>query len=41
LLISEPSAPLVLAARRLGLTGALGLDVSAAAHPPPSAPVSS
>ena len=36
LLFTEPSPPLVLAARRLGLTGVLGLDDS-----PPSTPVSS
>jgi len=33
---TEASAPLVLAARRLGLTGVLGLDA-----PPPAPPVSS
>jgi hypothetical protein len=39
-LFTEPSPPLVLAARRLGLTGVLGLDASPPS-PPPSTPVSS
>jgi anti-anti-sigma regulatory factor len=33
MLINEPSAPLVLAARRLGLSSVLGLDVSASPRP--------
>jgi len=37
--ITEPSPPLLLAARRLGLTGVLGLDAAPAA--PPSPPASS
>ena len=37
--IIEPSPPLVLAARRLGLTGVLGLDAAPATTPP--APASS
>jgi len=39
-LFTEPSPPLVLAARRLGLAGVLGLDASPPS-PPPSRPVSS
>jgi anti-anti-sigma regulatory factor len=35
-LITEPSPTLVLAARRLGLTGVLGLDAAATPSPPAS-----